>query len=264
MCELFAMSSRQAATVNFSLEEFSRHGGLTGPHKDGWGIVFFEDDDVRIIKDTTPASTSPWVRFLEDHPLRSQIVISHIRKATLGELSLKNTQPFTRELGGRQHVFVHNGHIPGIQDPKSFELGFYRPLGTTDSETAFCVLLGRLQHLWLASDWPPTSAARVEVLRSFARDITSLGLANFIYSDGELLVAHGHRRRQEDGEFGPPGLHMLIRECPHSDRSFETTGLTVAPLDQRVALFASVPLTDEPWRPLAEGEVLAVKDGETL
>jgi len=28
MCELFAMSSRVSADVRFSLEEFSRHGGL--------------------------------------------------------------------------------------------------------------------------------------------------------------------------------------------------------------------------------------------
>lgn len=35
MCELFSMSARLPAEVRFSLEEFSRHGGLSGPHKDG-------------------------------------------------------------------------------------------------------------------------------------------------------------------------------------------------------------------------------------
>jgi predicted glutamine amidotransferase len=35
MCELFAMASRVPATVSLSLEEFSKHGGLTNPHKDG-------------------------------------------------------------------------------------------------------------------------------------------------------------------------------------------------------------------------------------
>jgi len=46
MCELFAMSSRHPANVRFSLEEFSRHGGLAGPHKDGWGIE--QDFDFRV------------------------------------------------------------------------------------------------------------------------------------------------------------------------------------------------------------------------
>ncbi|MES9904747.1 MAG: class II glutamine amidotransferase [Sedimenticola sp.] len=40
MCELFAMSSLEPASVSFSMEEFSRHGGLSGPHRDGWGIAF--------------------------------------------------------------------------------------------------------------------------------------------------------------------------------------------------------------------------------
>ncbi|RLE27834.1 MAG: class II glutamine amidotransferase, partial [Acidobacteria bacterium] len=35
MCELFAMSSSHPATVNLSLGEFSRHGGLTADHADG-------------------------------------------------------------------------------------------------------------------------------------------------------------------------------------------------------------------------------------
>jgi glutamine amidotransferase len=43
MCELFAISSFEPTNVTFSLDEFSKHGGLTGPHKDGWGIVFYAD-----------------------------------------------------------------------------------------------------------------------------------------------------------------------------------------------------------------------------
>ena len=39
MCELFAMSARQPATVSLSLEEFARHGGETARHRDGWGVV---------------------------------------------------------------------------------------------------------------------------------------------------------------------------------------------------------------------------------
>ena len=48
MCELFALSSLHPATVRLSFEEFSRHGGLAGPHKDGWGIVFYDGRDVRL------------------------------------------------------------------------------------------------------------------------------------------------------------------------------------------------------------------------
>src|SRR3970040_386769 len=109
MCELFAMSARHASTVSLSLEEFSRHGGLAGPHKDGWGIAWYEGADVRLVKEASGASDRACIRFIQDHPFRSTLVVSHIRKATQGSVSLANTQPFTRELGGRVHVFAHNG-----------------------------------------------------------------------------------------------------------------------------------------------------------
>lgn len=43
MCELFAMAAKVPSTVQWSLEEFSRHGGLSGPHKDGWGIAWYDE-----------------------------------------------------------------------------------------------------------------------------------------------------------------------------------------------------------------------------
>ena len=42
MCELLALSSNQPATVSFSLMQFAAHGGFSGPHKDGWGIGYYQ------------------------------------------------------------------------------------------------------------------------------------------------------------------------------------------------------------------------------
>ncbi|MFM9844268.1 MAG: class II glutamine amidotransferase [Dongiaceae bacterium] len=68
MCELFALSSDFPATVDLSLEAFSRHGGLSGPHKDGWGIAYYEGGDVRLIRDTTAADVLKGIEKLEDNP----------------------------------------------------------------------------------------------------------------------------------------------------------------------------------------------------
>lgn len=119
MCELFAMSSRFPATVRVSLEELSRHGGLAGPHKDGWGVAYYVDGDVRLIKEAEPASDSACVRFLQDHPFSSTLVLSHIRRATQGPSALRNCQPFVRELRGAMHVFAHN---PGASRPRPRKL----------------------------------------------------------------------------------------------------------------------------------------------
>jgi len=58
MCELFAMSSRESATINLSLQTLAQHGGSLGPHRDGWEVAYYENDDVRCIRDTNPAATS--------------------------------------------------------------------------------------------------------------------------------------------------------------------------------------------------------------
>lgn len=257
MCELFALSSRLPTVVDMSLEEFSRHGGLTGPHKDGWGIAYYDGLDVRLIRDTTAAADSDWVRFLAHHPLHSSLVVSHIRRATLGETLLSNTQPSVRELGGRMHVFAHNGHLQHIWDQPGLRPGFHRPVGDTDSEYAFCALLARLEGLWRGPQ-PPATADRINVVGRFAEDLRHLGPANFLYSDGELLIAHGHRRIQSDGDIRPPGMWTLQRECPATGEGFNAEGLSVSPEGQRVVLLASVPLTDEDWRPLEEGELVAI------
>src|SRR5262249_28104228 len=112
MCELLMMSSRIPATVNLELGVLARHGGGEGPERDGWGIAYYQDNDVRLIKDAAPAYESPWVGFVAGLALRSKLVIAHIRRATSGTIALRNTHPFTRELSGRMHVFAHNGAVP--------------------------------------------------------------------------------------------------------------------------------------------------------
>jgi glutamine amidotransferase len=103
------MSSLIPAGVELCLHEFACHGGLTASNKDGWGIASYaEDGAVRLIKEAEPASGSEWVEFIETHNMRSTIVLSHIRRATRGSRSLKNTQPFRREL-----VVIRGGKVVG-------------------------------------------------------------------------------------------------------------------------------------------------------
>ena len=109
MCELFGLSSRLPTTVTLSMRLLARRGSRAMRLGDGWGVAFHTGDDALLIKQAEPANESAWVDFLETRQIRSDIVVSHIRHATQGEVSLRNTQPFTRELGGRVHVFAHNG-----------------------------------------------------------------------------------------------------------------------------------------------------------
>jgi len=163
------MPSRYDADVSFSLEEFSRCGGLAGPHKDGWGIAYYADGDVRLMKEAELASDSACVRFIRDHPFSSFLVVSHIRKATQGQTTLRNCQPFVREPGGTMHVFAHNSHLERGRLHALLALDLYRPVGETDSEYAFCAMLERLRGLWLDARGVPPLEERFGMLAEFAR-----------------------------------------------------------------------------------------------
>lgn len=263
MCELFAMSTLYPADVRFSLEAFSRHGGLEGPHKDGWGIAYYAEEDVRLVKEPLAAFDSACVRYIQDHPFTSHAVVGHIRRATQGALAMKNCQPFARELGGRMHVFAHNGDLAMHGLLRQFPLGSARPVGGTDSEYAFCALLAQLELPWRRNH-QPALADRLTVVSTFAAKIRQLGPANFLYSDGDALFIHGHRRNHGDGAGAtPPGLHVLSRSCMISPGVIEADGfsVTMGP-EQHAVLAASVPLTSEPgWRALREGELVVAQGG---
>ena len=264
MCELLALSSLQPATVNFSLAQFAAHGGSTGPHKDGWGIGYYHDLDVRLVKGAHAAADSDWVKFIQDHRFRSHLIISHIRRATVGKQSFSNTQPFARELAGRQHMFAHNGDLVNI-NAQSAGTQRFNPIGQTDSELAFCQLMNQLQTVWGDVDHPPSIDRRLAIVYQFATRIRNLGPANFLYTDGEVLFAHGHRRTQSDtGLVQPPGLVRLKRQCQQDQPRFVTKGLSIEDYDQQIGLIASVPLTDEQWVPFSEGELIAMVAGRVV
>jgi glutamine amidotransferase len=250
------------ATVSLSLKALAEHGGGSAPHTDGWGIAYYRGADARLIKDTSAAHDSDWVRFVQSRGLSSTTIIAHIRSATRGDVELQNTHPFARELGGRMHVFAHNGTLKGIHDHSGFALGRFRPIGDTDSEHAFCHLLARMEEVWLSEGEAPPLDQRLAVFSAFAEQARALGSANFLYADGDYLFVQANHRYQEDGSTRPPGLHILNRQC------LETTvsggGVSVTSDNQTVTLFASVPLTDEDWQPLAKNTILAVRHGEIV
>ena len=264
MCELFCLSSRLPTRTTFSLRTFANHGAPGATPIDGWGLALYDGADVRLYKEPEPAGDSAWLGFVEGRRLASRLLLSHIRHATMGDISFANTQPFVRELGGRRHVFAHNGALQTIANRARTPLRF-RPVGATDSELAFCLLLERLAPLWAGSSLPDLSD-RLDIVTRFAADMRKLGPANFLYADSDALFAHSHRRMQADRTIAAPGLWLRQRECACDPDGLPQAGVKVEDGHdgQKLVLLASVPLGADGWRPLAEGEVIVVKDGEVV
>jgi glutamine amidotransferase len=262
MCELLGLSCRQPARLSVSLQALAARSAPGHSARDGWGYAQYDGSAVglaHLYREAAPASDSPLARQLAQAGTPTRLAIAHIRHATRGAPTLANTQPFVRSLAGRDHVFAHNGDLPTLAADPQLALHGCQPEGDTDSERAFCALLQRLAPLW--AHGCPSLAARLDCVAGFAAALRRHGPANFLYSDGELLFAHGHCRLQADGHIAPPGLHLRLHRCPPAGPPLRWPELCVADSAQHVLLLASVPLDDGPWQPLAEGEVLALRDG---
>lgn len=264
MCELLGLSSKKETTINLSLSVLAQRGENPNMHGDGWGIAFHEGKDVRLIKDAGEARHSEWVEFIKEREIHSHDIIAHIRKSTVGKVSYSNTHPFIRELHGRVHSFAHNGTLKNITKDERFIPDVYTPVGDTDSELAFCILMDRMRVLWEKHTGLPPVKERLRLVKAFAEDARSLGPANFLYSDGDTFFAHGDERHDPlTGKISWPGLHYLRMKCDHESPGPDEA-LALDSHQDYVTLFASVPLNENKWVPLERGEVIAVTRGSIL
>lgn len=268
MCELMGLSSSYKTTINLSLTVLAERGESPHLHGDGWGIAFYEGNDVRLIKDAGPAKNSEWVEFIKSREIHSHDIIAHIRKSTMGKVNYSNTHPFIREVEGRIHSFAHNGTLKDIFHNKAFRPRNFHPVGDTDSELAFCLLMDRMEDLWRKKSGVPSIESRMELLRKFSDDLRGLGPANFLYSDGDAFFAHADKRHDPvKDELIWPGLHYLEIECDKNHHIMSHApegGVHVESDDDNVTLFASVPLNDENWVPMEIGELIAVSRGKII
>ncbi len=254
MCELMGMSANVPTDVCFSFSGLMQRGGATGPHRDGWGIAFYEGQAVREFRDPDPSFDSPIAQLIRSFPIKSCTVISHIRQANVGDICLENTHPFGRELWGRNWTFAHNGQLPGVE---TFPLGAYTPVGSTDSEYAFCWLLEQVRQQFPE---PPENAEELWLLlKNCADQLLTLGVCNLLISDAEYLYA-----------FCATKLHFITRRAPFGLANLQDTELSIdfgsetTPNDI-VSVVATQPLTtDEQWRALRSGDFLVLKQGEEV
>ena len=183
-CGLGHDPARHRLVVDDGLQRgFHRRGGSTDNHADGWGIAFFEGRGCRMFLDAKPAVESPIADLVRGYPIRSMNVIAHIRRATKGVVALENTHPFIRESWGRYWIFTHNGTLNDFS-PKLE--GFYRPVGNTDSERAFCYILETLRRRFPEEE-PPLEAC-FAVLRDLTTELAQHGRFNYLLSNGEYLI----------------------------------------------------------------------------
>lgn len=252
MCELLGMSANVPTDICFSFTGFLHRGGGTGPHRDGWGIAFYEEGGYREFHDPHPSVGSPIACLIRDYPIKSHVVISHIRQANVGQIQLSNTHPFSREMWGRQWCYAHNGQL---SDWQQLPLGFYQPVGSTDSEHAFCYLLGELRRHF--DGLPAAPEVIWQHLHEMCERLRGHGVFNLLLSDGVHLYAYCSTKLAHITRRAPFGKAQLADAELSVDFVEHTTEHDI------VSVLATEPLTaNEEWNRMQPGELLVWRDGE--
>lgn len=251
MCQLLGMNCNTPTDIVFSFEGFRRRAGLTDSHSDGFGIAFFEGKGVRIFRDNRPAALSPIGDCIKQYGIKSLNVIAHIRKATQGCVNIENTHPFIREIWGENWVFAHNGNLQNLPDMSD---SFCQPIGSTDSEAAFCYIAEHLKNRFRRK---PSENEIFVAIQEVTKVLSQYGTFNFILSNGEWMIAHCSTN-----------LHYLTRQAPFGTaQRIDDEGVIDfnehAKEGDKVTIITTFPLTkNETWTRMKHGGFVFFKDGE--
>jgi len=256
MCELFGVNANKEVNVNFTWRGFVRKGEFN-PH--GWGIGWYladanEKRSASLIKQPIPAYRAKIALALPELGIQSRVIISHVRY-TISEVSYLNTHPFVRRIRSigqyDEWIFAHNGVLRGVEDlPQRFE-----PLGTTDSEAAFCYIMENLEGTG-------TIKALFTKLYRLLDELSDYGTLNVLMSNGRYLFAYSH--------YPSKGMWLLERHPPHRgrarllDKDFEVSLGDMKARDEYACLVATRPLTDENWERLEKKTLYVFRDGALL
>jgi predicted glutamine amidotransferase len=178
MCRVFGCVAAEPVSIRHELLEAENPLiRQSEDHDSGWGMAVYERADgaePKLAKFPGAAHTDG--EFLRAVDLRGRIFNMHVRRATMGELTLENTHPFC--LGS--YTLGHNGTI--LRYPRLLQPGMRPPEGDTDSERLFNLLMHDFD------DGDPVACLR-ETMRRAVECSPFSGL-NILFSDGERLFAY--------------------------------------------------------------------------
>ena len=167
-------------------------------------------------------------------------------------MCLSNTHPFVRELWGRNWCFAHNGQLADFNPHTSF----YRPIGDTDSEAAFCDVLNRVRE---AFPEPVDVQTLIPVLVAACAEYRGKGVFNCLLSDGDWLFCYCSTKLVHITRRAPFGPARLKDVDVIVDFQAETTPNDV------VTVIATEPLTEnETWTRYAPGQWGLWRRGECV
>src|SRR5215217_7641200 len=157
MCRVFGCVASEPVSIRHEL--LAAENPLirqSEDHDSGWGMAVYErPEGAEPLVVRFPEAAHADGDFVKATELQGQIFNVHVRRATMGELCLQNTHPFSPG----SYTFGHNGTV--LRYPRLLQPDRRRPEGNTDSEHGlnllfsdgerlFAYRLGLFELHWLA------------------------------------------------------------------------------------------------------------------
>ena len=252
MCRLFGMSGgREPVRATFwlleapdSLSQQSRR------EPDGTGLGAYDPDGKPIVSKQPLAAYEDQQFAQEAREVSSRTFVAHVRYASTGAVTAKNTHPFEQ----RDRLFAHNGVIEDLGTLER-ELGDAMALvqGDTDSERFFALITREIDR---DGD---VGAAIVRAAGWIAENLPVFALNVVLITAGELWalrypdVHELHVLERDAG--GPTGRRHLEHASARGSVRVRSGDLATRP----AVVVASEPMDEDAgWRALEPGELLHV------
>jgi predicted glutamine amidotransferase len=238
MCRVFGCVAAEPASIRHELLDAENPMiRQSEDHDSGWGMAVYKRGDgsqPQLVR--FPEAAHADGDFRKATSTRGRIFNVHVRRATMGGLTLANTHPFC--LGN--YSFGHNGTV--LHYPRLLETGVGKPAGETDSEVLFNFLMREYDP------GDPLVSLRRAMTAVVERSPFS-GL-NFLFSDGERLYAY---------RLGVFELHWLPRPGQLLVASEKLTDEPWHTVQQNVVLVLDPDDLEEPHAERLLGEKVVAK-----
>lgn len=243
----------------------------------GWGVGFYQGGEVLMRR-----------RPIDDHAkidmakaagdVRADLLIGHVRNATVGSLRTENTHPFRY----RQWLFAQTGTLPSFEAIRERLIAsvpqFLRSSirGETDAEILFYVFLSFLHDAGRLTDAITAPAHVRDALRSCVAVVDGLAAevggepaqVNLLTTDGEALYALHRGAEMAHRTFaGKTEAEALIgddlglrRKTPELAQMHFT--LLAADFDDEFSIASSSPGSSSRWKTIGERAIVTVERGQ--
>ena len=228
MCRLFGQISTTEQSIDYWMLKAPRPlVGWSEEHGHGWGIGWYDRGCAHLEKAPGPAQKSEKFAALAGS-VRSSLYVCHLRKATCGEQTSCNSQPFLHD----NWLYGHNGTVDRDWMLSNIDSTNANLQGDTDSE----VYLLWLQQKLIGGGIAGLTRA-LEIVRQ--RPFTAL---NFVLSDSKSLYGYWEKS---------PSAHT-------NDRDYYQLYYLETIEPEKSVVICSEKLDDRDWKRIPHGSLIVI------